>query len=70
MKRRLWDSRRLRVLMEEREMHTGEIAERLGVSAPTVSAWRHGREPSQDQIAALAELLHCKLGDFYSEVKE
>jgi transcriptional regulator with XRE-family HTH domain len=56
--------------MEEREMHTGEIAERLGVSAPTVSAWRHGREPSQDQIAALAELLHCKLGDFYSEVKE
>jgi transcriptional regulator with XRE-family HTH domain len=69
MKRRLWDSKKLRILMEQREMTVNTIGLALSLSAPTVSAWRHGREPSQDQVAALAQLLHCRLGDFYSEVK-
>jgi transcriptional regulator with XRE-family HTH domain len=49
---------RLRRLRKQKGLTLGALADRLGVSKPTVWAWEHGNaRPVQDRIAALAEQL-------------
>lgn len=49
---------RLHRLRTERKLSLGDIAERLGVSKPTVWAWEHGKSrPVERRLAGLAEAL-------------
>lgn len=49
---------RLRRLRKERGLSLADIADRLGVSKPTVWAWEHGKaRPVERRLAALAESL-------------
>ncbi|MCT2558996.1 helix-turn-helix domain-containing protein [Tsuneonella sp. YG55] len=54
---------RLRRLRTERGLSLADIADRLGVSKPTVWAWEHGKaRPVERRLAALAEALGVTTG--------
>jgi DNA-binding transcriptional regulator YiaG len=51
-------ARRLRRLRKQNGFSQGELAERIGVSKPTVWAWEHGRARPQDaRLKGIAEAL-------------
>lgn len=55
---------RLHRLRKLRGLTQGELANRLGVSKPTVWAWEQGRaRPIEDRIEAIAEALGVESGD-------
>lgn len=58
--------RRIAQARELRGYTQAEVAEELGMSVQSVSAWEHGRrEPGLDALAQLAQVLGCAVGDFF-----
>lgn len=59
-------ARNLRRLMAADDIPQKDLADKMGVSAPTVSAWVSGRKlPRPETIDALAELFDVDRSDLY-----
>lgn len=57
-------ARRLRRLRKQNGFSQGDLAERIGVSKPTVWAWEHGRARPQDaRLKGIAEALGTTIED-------
>jgi transcriptional regulator with XRE-family HTH domain len=57
-------ARRLRRLRKENGFSQGELAERIGVSKPTVWAWEHGRaRPQEARLKGIADALGTTIDD-------
>ncbi|GFE77263.1 MULTISPECIES: helix-turn-helix domain-containing protein [Novosphingobium] len=57
-------ARRLRRLRKQNGFSQGELAERIGVSKPTVWAWEHGRARPQDaRLKGIADALGTTIED-------
>lgn len=59
---------RLQRLRIARGLSQTEVADRMGVSAPSISGWEKGRaRPKSSRVAALADLLDVTVGDLLGE---
>jgi transcriptional regulator with XRE-family HTH domain len=57
-------ARRLRRLRKQNGFSQGELAERIGVSKPTVWAWEHGRaRPQEARLKGIADALGTTIDD-------
>lgn len=71
-KQTTWSGRALRLRRHIADLTQGELAEALGVSDGTVSAWEddeNKREPDESQRKALAKALGCSLAQLQKEPK-
>lgn len=61
-------SKRLRYYIDKYELTQSELAERLGVSAQSVSNWCKGtKSPRMDKVDAMCKIFHCKRSDLIEE---
>lgn len=50
-----------------KELTMAELANKLGVSVPTVSRWESGEDfPSAARLPALADALDCSIDELYA----
>lgn len=63
------DNRIILKLMKERGFNTSKLAEEAGLSVSTVNKIAYGvtKNPTLDNMKAIARALNCKLDDFYSD---
>ena len=61
-------SKRLRYYIDKYELTQSELAERLGVSAQSVSNWCKGtKSPRMDKVDAMCQIFHCRRSDLIEE---
>ncbi|MDA3925158.1 MAG: helix-turn-helix transcriptional regulator [Kiritimatiellae bacterium] len=60
-----WRGKKLNVLCEKAGFSPSALAERMGVSRPTVYSWFSGRDPRGSQLLRLSELLRVEPQELY-----
>lgn len=62
---------RIRIRLAEVDMKHQELAETLGVTKQTMSAWVNGRNfPTLEMSFKIAKLLDCKVDDLFVHMGE